>query len=71
MRFDTAIEVVNRAALLLKGIDPKMILPDYSPHTITIVVPQRELNRTLELLHGEFFQESSNGLFREHDLASK
>ena len=62
-------EVINRAAMLLKTIDAKIMLPDCSPHTITIVVPQRELNRTLELLHGEFFQESGSELFREHELA--
>ena len=55
--------VVNRAAMLLRRIDARIMLPDCSPHTITIVVPQRELIRTIELLHGEFFQHLDHSVF--------
>jgi aspartate kinase len=62
--------VIHRTAMLLKRIDAKIMLPDCSPHTITIVVPQRDLTRSLALLHGEFFQESTSELFPEPELAT-
>jgi len=64
--------VVNRAERLLQRINHKIMLPDCSPHTITIVVPQRELSRTIELLHGEFFQHLDPSVFvGEPELVSQ
>src|SRR5215470_5263429 len=64
--------VVNHAAMLLRRIDARIMLPDCSPHTITIVVPQRELSRTIELLHNEFFQHLDASVFvGEPELAAQ
>lgn len=57
--------LMNRAAAVLKRIDAQLLRPDCSCHTISIVVPQRELTRTIELLHGEFFQHLDPSAFTE------
>lgn len=55
--------LMDRAAAVLKKIDAQLLRPECSPHTISIVVPQRESTRIIEVLHGEFFQHLDPSVF--------
>jgi aspartate kinase len=57
--------VLKRACAALNEMEAIVLRPDCSPNTISIVVPQRDLHRAVELLHAEFFQQLDSSVFAD------